>query len=118
MASTPLGATACAVRSTAVFVDMRRRLPEMSRTRNGSGMLEPNAGGRFGIPSAGRSSENRVMGDVSAVEVIEAGIADKPVVAQLSELYLHDFSVFTDDDVDAGGRFGYRYLDAYWIEPG
>ena len=57
------------------------------------------------------------MDDASAVEVIEAGIEDKPIVGQLLELYLHDFSVFTDADVDAGGRFGYDYLDAYWSEP-
>jgi predicted acetyltransferase len=54
--------------------------------------------------------------DASAVEVIEAVEADKPVVARLLELYLHDFSVFTGADVDADGRFGYDHLDAYWTE--
>ena len=58
------------------------------------------------------------MNDATALEVVEAGIADKPVLGQLLELYLHDFSVFTNDDVDAAGRFGYEYLDAYWSEAG
>lgn len=57
------------------------------------------------------------MNDASAVEVIEAGVAEKPVVRNLLELYLHDFSVFTGADVDADGRFGYDYLDAYWHDP-
>lgn len=45
----------------------------------------------------------------------------KPVIANLIELYKHDFSDFTpfeeQEDVDESGRFGYKYLDSYWIEP-
>jgi len=51
------------------------------------------------------------------VEVIEAELGDKPVVRNLLELYQHDFSAFDDNDVDADGRYGYRYLDNYWTEP-
>ena len=51
------------------------------------------------------------------VEVIEAALADKPVLRQLLELYQHDFSEFVDADVDDNGRYGYRYLDNYWSEP-
>jgi predicted acetyltransferase len=50
------------------------------------------------------------------VEVVEATIADKHAVRQLLELYAHDFSEFNDGDVDQHGRFGYRYLDDYWID--
>jgi predicted acetyltransferase len=51
------------------------------------------------------------------VEVIEAELADKPVLRQLLELYQHDFSEFVDADVDDNGLYGYRYLDNYWTEP-
>jgi predicted acetyltransferase len=51
-----------------------------------------------------------------AVDVVEAVEADKRIVRHLLELYLHDFSVFTDADVDAAGRFGYEYLDSYWSD--
>ena len=33
------------------------------------------------------------------------------------ELYHYDFTEYTDADVDPDGRFGYRYLDAYFTEP-
>jgi predicted acetyltransferase len=54
---------------------------------------------------------------VDDIQVLEARLADKPVVRRLLELYLHDFSEFTDADVDGRGRFGYPYLDLYWTEP-
>ena len=50
------------------------------------------------------------------VEVIEAALADKPVLRNLLELYQHDFSAFDDGDVDAHGLYNYRYLDDYWTE--
>jgi predicted acetyltransferase len=54
---------------------------------------------------------------VDDIKVLEARLRDKPVVRRLLELYLHDFSEFTDADVDGRGRFGYPYLDLYWTEP-
>jgi predicted acetyltransferase len=53
----------------------------------------------------------------SDVEVVSASPDDKDVLANLLELYLHDFSEMTDADVDAHGRFGYRFLDNYWTDP-
>jgi predicted acetyltransferase len=53
---------------------------------------------------------------MSRVEVHVATIDDKPIVAQLLELYAHDFSEFEDADVDETGRFGYGRLDSYWTE--
>jgi predicted acetyltransferase len=54
---------------------------------------------------------------VDQLEVLEPRLAQKPVVRRLLELYLHDFSEFTDADVDGRGRFGYPHLDLYWTEP-
>ena len=50
------------------------------------------------------------------VEIVEAGINDKPVVRQLLELYQYDFSEFVPGDVDEHGLYGYQYLDNYWTE--
>jgi predicted acetyltransferase len=55
---------------------------------------------------------------VENVEVVAATVEDKPAIEQLLELYAHDFSEMTAADVDDQGRFGYRYADAYWVEPG
>ena len=53
---------------------------------------------------------------MSSVEVVEATIDDKPVVAQLLELYCHDFSVFNGADIGTDGLYRYPYLDHYWTE--
>ena len=52
------------------------------------------------------------------VEVVAAAVADKSVLRNLLELYLHDFSEMTASDVDEHGLFGYGHLDGYWTEPG
>jgi predicted acetyltransferase len=42
--------------------------------------------------------------------------ADKPVLAQLLELYRHDLSEFRPYELSAHGTFGYRYLDVYFLD--
>ena len=54
---------------------------------------------------------------MDGIEVVEAEAGDRSLVRQLLELYLYDFSEFTDADVDAHGLYGYQYLDHYWTEP-
>jgi predicted acetyltransferase len=51
------------------------------------------------------------------LEVIAAAPEQEPIVANLLELYAHDFSEFYDLDLGADGRFGYRDLPLYWSEP-
>ena len=41
----------------------------------------------------------------------------QPVLANLLELYQHDFTEFDDTDIGDDGRFGYRRLPDYWIDP-
>ena len=43
---------------------------------------------------------------------------EKPVLRQLMELYLYDFSEFEENDLSEQGHFGYNYLDCYWYEEG
>ncbi len=45
-------------------------------------------------------------------------IEQKPVFVQMMELYSYDFSVFSHDDVDETGYFGYSHIDDYWKEAG
>ena len=44
--------------------------------------------------------------------------AQEPVLANLFELYAHDFSEFLDLKLGADGRFGCEWLSSYLKEPG
>ncbi|MGE5223053.1 MAG: GNAT family N-acetyltransferase [Omnitrophica WOR_2 bacterium] len=52
------------------------------------------------------------------VDIQPVVYADKLILRNLMELYLYDFSEFDGMDVNAHGRFEYRYLDHYWTEAG
>jgi predicted acetyltransferase len=51
------------------------------------------------------------------IEVTPAGTEHKSALANLLELYQHDFSEFVDVELGQDGRFGYKYLPLYWSEP-
>ena len=55
---------------------------------------------------------------ITHVEVIPAAPEQAPVLANLLELYAHDFSEFHDIDIGEDGRFGYNPLSLYWSDPG
>ncbi len=50
------------------------------------------------------------------IEIQAAQIKDKSIIRNLMELYVYDFSEFTEWDVDEHGLFGYKYLDHYWTD--
>lgn len=50
------------------------------------------------------------------VEVVPASPEQEPVLANMIELYVHDFSEFMDLKLGPDGRFGYRSLPLYWKE--
>lgn len=52
------------------------------------------------------------------IEVIAAAPDQKSTLANLLELYGHDFSEFCDVEMGPDGRFGYMDLPLYWTEPG
>jgi predicted acetyltransferase len=52
------------------------------------------------------------------VEVVPAAPEQEPILANLFELYAHDFSEFLDLTLGPDGRFGYKHLHSYWEEPG
>jgi predicted acetyltransferase len=52
------------------------------------------------------------------LEVIAAGAEQQTTLANLLELYAHDFSEFHPLEIGMSGRFGYPSLPLYWSEPG
>jgi predicted acetyltransferase len=52
-----------------------------------------------------------------SVEVIPATQDQEPILANLMELYAHDFSEFHELELGEDGRFGYSSLPLYWSEP-
>jgi len=52
------------------------------------------------------------------IAVIPARPEQESILANLLELYAHDFSEFHDLELGADGRFGYSSLPIYWAEPG
>jgi predicted acetyltransferase len=51
------------------------------------------------------------------IELVSAGPEQEPVIANLLELYAHDFSEFHHLELGADGRFGYKPLPLYWSDP-
>lgn len=52
------------------------------------------------------------------VELISAAPEEESTIANLLELYTHDFSEFHQLELQANGRFGYKRLSLYWSVPG
>jgi predicted acetyltransferase len=50
------------------------------------------------------------------MELILATQEQQPVLANLLELYIHDFSEFVDVEPGQDGRFGYPQLAPYWTD--
>jgi predicted acetyltransferase len=51
------------------------------------------------------------------VEIVRATREQEFVLANLLELYAHDFSEFSKMEIGEDGRFGYPHLSLYWKEP-
>jgi len=51
------------------------------------------------------------------LDLTPASELERPVLRQLMELYLYDFSEFDLADVGPYGLYEYPYLDQYWTEP-
>jgi predicted acetyltransferase len=75
---------------------------------------------RSAVASTRRANDDilRYMRPSAHPEVILATPEQEPILANLLELYAHDFSEFHSLELGADGRFGYRDLPLYWREPG
>jgi len=54
---------------------------------------------------------------LTPIEVIPATPAQAPILANLLELYVHDFSEFRHFQIGDDGRFTYPPLPFYWSDP-
>ena len=50
------------------------------------------------------------------IQLEVALLKQSPILANLLELYAHDFSEFQPLDIGPDGRFGYKHLPLYWSE--
>ena len=50
------------------------------------------------------------------LEVLKAKEEQKPILANLLELYAYDFTEFCDFDIGNNGFYGYEYLPLYWTD--
>lgn len=50
------------------------------------------------------------------IHLEKVSLEQKSVLANLMELYLHDFSEYDQSDVGPDGLFGFEYLDSYWTD--
>lgn len=55
---------------------------------------------------------------MTQIDVVPAQPNDEPILANMLELYSHDFSEFVAIELGVDGRFGYKNLPLYWREPG
>jgi predicted acetyltransferase len=74
------------------------------------------------LEQVNRETYNRFVaghpeGPLTHIELIPAAPDQEPVVANLLELYSHDFSEFHEIELGADGKFGYISLPLYWREP-
>lgn len=46
------------------------------------------------------------------------GIEEKMLLIRLMELFLYEFSQFSNDDINEYGYYGYSHIDDYWNEKG
>ena len=54
---------------------------------------------------------------MSAISLIPARPGQKPVIANLIQLYLHDMTEFMPFPVGADGRYAYDFLERFWRFP-
>jgi predicted acetyltransferase len=52
------------------------------------------------------------------VEIVPAAAEAAPILDNLLQLYVHDFSEFLDVEIGTDGRFVYKQLPLYWSEHG
>lgn len=59
---------------------------------------------------------NQTVHPESGLAIIPASLEQKPILANLLELYIHDFCDFLELELHPDGRFGYNQLDLYWTD--
>ncbi len=60
--------------------------------------------------------QSKLTFETASIQVICANSDQEAILANLLELYAHDFSEFHDLELGIDGRFGYKHLRLYWCE--
>lgn len=50
------------------------------------------------------------------LKILRASLEQKPILANLLELYAYDFTKHCDFDIGDDGFYGYKYLPLYWSD--
>lgn len=50
------------------------------------------------------------------IELVPVQETEKSVLRQMIELYEYDLSIYTQEDINQHGFYGYSYFDYYWTE--
>jgi predicted acetyltransferase len=77
--------------------------------------MESNCGASMGEHNI-EECQKRMDRPSAEIQLEPALREQSPILANLLELYAHDFSEFQPLDMGPDGRFGYRSLPLYWIE--
>ncbi len=64
-----------------------------------------------------RTLSESVDRPVAHIEVLAATPQEQPVLANLLELYVYDFSELLGLEIGEDGRYGYPHHSLYWSEP-
>jgi predicted acetyltransferase len=51
------------------------------------------------------------------IEILETTLADRPLLSNLIQFYLYDFSEFADFPIEPDGRYSDDDLDGCWVDP-
>lgn len=54
---------------------------------------------------------------INDIKIIKATEDQRPILANLLELYAYDFTEFFDFDIGDNGFYGYEKLPLFWIDP-
>lgn len=57
-------------------------------------------------------------GERVGVDLVRVAEQHKPVLANLVQFYLYDYTEVRDRELTSHGTYAYRYLDHYFVEPG
>jgi predicted acetyltransferase len=60
----------------------------------------------------------RIGGSDVRIDLVPATREQQPILANLLQLYMHDFSEFLSIAIDGDGEFHYPHLSLYWSERG
>lgn len=64
------------------------------------------------------TSDKKAWEESMNILIEEARLEQKPVLRNLLELYIYDFTEFGPYDVGSDGLYGYKNLDCYWTDEG